>query len=95
VEEEEEEEEEVKNTTFFLLSLVLVPGQPTGQMYFVFCRLYPFCPQTTTTVVWLLPVVSLLLKNTRRCGLAFSYDGRGLVGPKKKKIVGLLVFNPL
>jgi hypothetical protein len=30
-----------------------------------------------------------------RCGLALSYDWRGFVRPKKKTIVGLLVFNPL
>jgi hypothetical protein len=34
VEEEEKEEEEVKNTTF-LLSLVLVPGQPTARSEYI------------------------------------------------------------
>jgi hypothetical protein len=28
-------------------------------------------------------------------GLAYPYDWRGFVGPKKKTIVGVLVFNPL
>ncbi len=47
--------------------------------------------------VQLVPVISQLLTNTLSpgCGLAWSYDGRCLVGPKKKTIVGLLVLNPL
>jgi hypothetical protein len=45
--------------------------------------------------VWVLPVISLLTLN-RLAGLPnHIYNGRGFVGPKKKTIVGLLVFNPL
>ncbi len=67
-----------------------------ASVYFVFCRLYPLLPLSTTGSLWILPVISLLLTNTVspvRPGL--SYDGRGLVGPNKKTTVGLLVLNPL
>ncbi len=70
---------------------------PSGPMYFVFCRLYhsqprhqgsvwgPTCHITTSNYITLY----------RRCGLAYPYDGRGFVGPKKKTIVGLLQYSIL
>jgi hypothetical protein len=62
-------------------------------MYFVFCRLYPSSPSQHGSV-WLRLVISLLLTNTVcRCGLAYAYDWRDFVGPKKKRSVGLLVLN--
>ncbi len=66
---------------------------PTGPIYFVFCRLYHSSSQHHGSV-WLLPVISPLLLY-RRCGLAYPYEWRGFVGPKKKTRVSLLVFNPL
>ncbi len=59
------------------------PRNQRVAVYFVFCRLYPFSLFFLTIALY------------RRCGLALSYDVRGFVGPKKKTIVGLLVFNPL
>ncbi len=58
----------------------------TGQMYFVFCRLYPFSPQPCTTAVFRSYLSSLYFYLTlyRRCGLAQSYDDRGFVGPQKE-----------
>jgi len=68
-------------------------AQQRGSMCFIFCRLYP----ATTPVFGSYPVISLLLTLTlyRRCGLAYPYDGRGFVGPKKKTILRLLLINPL
>jgi hypothetical protein len=47
--------------------------------------------------LWYSIYIYVLCANTvyRGCGLAFPYDGRDFMGPKKKTIVGLLVFNPL
>ncbi len=65
----------------------------TGPMYFVFCRLYPFSPSHHGSL-WVLPTISLILTNTVSLVQACLFP-RGFVGPKKKTIVGLLVFNPL
>jgi hypothetical protein len=56
--------------------------------YFVFYQHYPFSP--ATTAVFGSYLSSLYSKPTlyRLCGLAYPYDGRGFVGPKKKTIVG-------
>ncbi len=65
--------------------------RPMGQMYFAFCRLYPFSPQHHGSV-WLLLVISLLLTDTEspvQACPAYPYDGRGFVGPKKNTIVCL------
>jgi hypothetical protein len=64
--------------------------------YFVFCRLCTFFPQPPRPCV--APTCHLSTKYIRlyrRTGLAHPYYGRGFVGPKKKTIVGHLVFNPL
>jgi hypothetical protein len=60
-------------------------------VFVAYCCFYPYSPQPA--MFWS-NVISLTLY--RRSGLALSYDGRGFVGPlKKKTIVGLLVFTPL
>jgi hypothetical protein len=68
-----------KAWSFFTILFRPVATVEHGAMYFVFCRLYPSSPRHHD-IDWVLPVISLLLTNT---------------GPKKKTIVGLLVFNPL
>ncbi len=45
--------------------------------------------------VWVKPIISLLLNNTVSPVQAYPNGGRGFVGPKKKTVVGFLVFNPL
>ncbi len=61
----------------------------------LFSVVYNTAPPSHHGSLWVLPVISLLLTITlyRRYGLAYPYDGRGFVGPKKKTIVGLLVLN--
>jgi hypothetical protein len=61
-----------------------------GQLYFDFCRLYPFSPQPPRQRLG--PTCHLSTSQLtlyRRCGLAYTYDGRGRVGPKKKTSVVL------
>jgi hypothetical protein len=50
----------------------------------VFCFLSCFPSPSRHSIVWVLPVISLILTNTVSS-----------VGPKKKTRVGLFVFNPL
>ncbi len=58
----------------------------------LFYVVFTFPPLSHHSNVWLLPVISQLTLY-RRCGLAYPYDWRGFVGPKKKTSMGLPVFN--
>jgi hypothetical protein len=84
-----------RKQTYFWYQVTIMQQQdtngPTGPMYFVFCRLYPVYPPRHCGRVWVLPVISLLLTNT----VSVSVSPVRACGPKKKTIVGLLVFNPL
>ncbi len=68
------------------------------QCIFVFCRLYPLLHPATTAVfgsIWVLHVISLLLTNIVSLVQAcLSIWRERFLGPKMKKIAGLLVFNP-
>ncbi len=65
-------------------------------MYFVFCRLYPFSLQPPRLCLGPTCLLSTLNYHCiAGAGLITVYDMRGFLGPKKKTIVGLLVFNPL
>jgi hypothetical protein len=63
----------------------------TGPMYFVICRLYPTSDQPPRQCLG----PTCYLTQFRRCVLVCPYDVWGFVGPKKKTIVGLLVFISL
>ncbi len=82
------EQESVKKTTLF-----------GCRWNFIFCRLCPFSPKPPLQCfsVWLLsPVISLALTDSvtpvRAC---LSIWWERFLGPKKKTIMGFLVFNPL
>jgi len=66
-----------------------------GANLFCFLSSLPLLPHPSRSV-WLLPVISLLLTITvAGAGSPIHLMGKGFVGPKKKTIAGLLVFNPL
>ncbi len=85
-------------STLLVSFLFKVRLASTGPMYFVFCRPCPFSPQPPWQCLGPtchLSTLKFLLILYRRCRLAFPYDRKGFVGPKKKTIMGLVVFNPL
>ncbi len=71
-------------------------GEPKGQCI-LFSVVFTPSPPSHHGIVWVPSVISLLLTNIVSPVRAWYgiMDGRGFVRPKKKTIVGLLVFNPL
>ncbi len=61
-------------------------------MYFCFLSSLPLPPPPShNSIVWVLPVISLLLTITVRWGIAYPSDRIGFVGAKKKTNMDVLV----
>ncbi len=76
-----------------LIHFLHISCNPTGPMYFCFCRLYPHSPPATTAVFGF-NLYSLLTLYCR-CGLLIHMIGEVSWDPKRRPSVGHLVFNPL
>ena len=99
---------EFKKSLYFVWDLVLeVVGKKTQKKWLLeltrsqwgkciwFLRLFtPSPPSHKAVIGYYLSSLYSYLTLYRRCRLAYPYDRRGFVGPKKGER-GLLVFNPL
>ncbi len=97
-----ETEKEKLFTYPFLIYILTVYSCIQGGQCILFSIIFtPFTPSHHEhySSMWVLPVIFQLSLFNHQCiadgGLPITYDGRGFVGPKKKTIFGLLVFNPL